>query len=142
MAKNPYEVLGVKQGATEAEIKKAYRGLVKQYHPDNYKDHPLEGLAKEKMQEVNEAYDALTSGRATGQGGSTSQGTYGNARPQNPYGQQGPFSQNPYGQQNPQGQGPYYRNTTNSNDICQGLSCLCCADSCCECAGGDLCACC
>ena len=60
MAKSPYEVLGVKPGATQEEIKKAYRELVKKYHPDNYKDHPLENFAKEKMQEINEAYDRLT----------------------------------------------------------------------------------
>ncbi len=148
MAKNPYEVLGVRPGATEAEVKKAYRALVKQYHPDNYKDHPLEGLAKEKMQEINEAYDALTSGRASAQGayGAGNQGAGAGQGPQaGPYGQgqgpgqnpyaRGPFQTNPYG-----GQGPYYRN--DANDCCQGLSCLCCADSCCECAGGDLCACC
>jgi curved DNA-binding protein CbpA len=45
MSKNPYDVLGVRQGASQDEIKKAYRKLVKQYHPDNYRDHPLESLA-------------------------------------------------------------------------------------------------
>ena len=31
---NPYEVLGLKQGASQDEIKSAYRKLIKQYHPD------------------------------------------------------------------------------------------------------------
>ncbi len=61
---NPYEVLGVPENADEATIKKAYRELVKKYHPDNYKDNPLADLAKEKLQEVNEAYDILTSGKS------------------------------------------------------------------------------
>ena len=58
--KDPYEVLGVRRGASEDEIKKAYRDLVKQYHPDRYKGNPLENLAEEKMQEINEAYSTLT----------------------------------------------------------------------------------
>lgn len=57
---NPYEVLGVKPGASQEEIKKAYRKLVKQYHPDQYKDNPLQELAQKKMVEINEAYDMLT----------------------------------------------------------------------------------
>ncbi len=68
---NPYEVLGLKPGASEAEIKAAYKELVKKYHPDKYQNNPLADLAEEKMQEINEAYDALmknrgTSGRASG----------------------------------------------------------------------------
>ena len=63
---NPYEVLGVPENADEATIKKAYRKLVKQYHPDNYKDNPLADLAKEKLQEINEAYEMITSGKAQG----------------------------------------------------------------------------
>ncbi len=58
--RNPYEVLGVKEGVSEEEIKKAYRELVKKYHPDQYQNHPLSKLAEEKLQEVNEAYDYLT----------------------------------------------------------------------------------
>ncbi|MBP7402748.1 MAG: DnaJ domain-containing protein, partial [Clostridia bacterium] len=68
-SKNPYEVLGVRIGATQEQIKKAYRELVKKYHPDKYKDHPLEDLAKEKMQEINEAYETLTRGGANGVNG-------------------------------------------------------------------------
>ena len=46
---NPYEVLGVKPGASQEEIKSAYRKLVKQYHPDQYGDNPLKNLAEEKL---------------------------------------------------------------------------------------------
>lgn len=56
---NPYEVLGVRQNASEDEIKAAYRELVKKYHPDKYQNNPLSDLAEEKLQEVNEAYEAL-----------------------------------------------------------------------------------
>ncbi len=56
---NPYEVLGIKEGASEEEIKKAYRELVKKYHPDQYQNNPLSRLAEEKLREINEAYDYL-----------------------------------------------------------------------------------
>ncbi len=59
MAKNPYEVLGLKRGASQEEIKTAYRALVKKYHPDRYQNNPLADLAEEKLREVNEAYDEL-----------------------------------------------------------------------------------
>lgn len=70
--KDPYEVLGVSRGASDEEIKKAYRELVRKYHPDNYTNNPLADLAQEKMKEINEAYDAITKN-----GGSQSyQGSY------------------------------------------------------------------
>ena len=56
MIDDPYKVLGLSQGATEAEIKKAYRKKAKEYHPDL---HPNDPVAIKKMQEVNEAYDML-----------------------------------------------------------------------------------
>lgn len=56
---NPYDVLGVKPGASQEEIKSAYRKLVKQYHPDQYGDNPLKDLAQEKLAEINKAYDML-----------------------------------------------------------------------------------
>lgn len=75
--KNPYEVLGIKEGASKEEIKKAYRELVKKYHPDQYRDNPLSQLAEEKMREVNEAYDYLMgTGSKTG-GSQGSGGTWG-----------------------------------------------------------------
>ncbi|NLD20148.1 MAG: DnaJ domain-containing protein [Clostridiales bacterium] len=67
---NPYEVLGVNENASEEEIKKAYKELVKKYHPDRYQDNPLASLAEEKLREVNEAYDMLMKGS----GGSSQSG--------------------------------------------------------------------
>jgi len=66
MASNPYEVLGLKPGATQEEIKAAYRELVKKYHPDRYQDNPLNELAEEKIREINEAYETLMAGSGSG----------------------------------------------------------------------------
>lgn len=59
MTKNPdyYAILGLKKGATEAEIKSAYRKLVKKYHPDANPDDPE---AETKIKEVNEAFAVLS----------------------------------------------------------------------------------
>lgn len=69
--KDPYEVLGVPHGASEEEIKKAYRDLARKYHPDNYTNNPLADLAQEKMKEINEAYDTLTKGGSSGSSSSS-----------------------------------------------------------------------
>ena len=68
--KDPYEVLGVPHGASEEEIKKAYRELARKYHPDHYVNNPLADLAQEKMKEINEAYATLTKGGGASSGGS------------------------------------------------------------------------
>lgn len=51
-----YEVLGLSKGASEDEIKKAYRKLSKKYHPDINKEPD----AEEKFKEVSEAYEILS----------------------------------------------------------------------------------
>jgi len=72
---DPYSVLGVSPSASDDEIKKAYRELVRKYHPDNYHNNPLSDLAQEKMKEINEAYDQVTKNRGSGQNGGYS-GSY------------------------------------------------------------------
>ena len=52
-----YKVLGVKNDASQDEIKKAYRRMAKRYHPDTNKDDPN---AKERFQEINEANEVLS----------------------------------------------------------------------------------
>ena len=55
--KTYYEILGVEQNATEADIKAAFRKLAKKYHPDLNKDNPE---AAERFREVNEANEVLS----------------------------------------------------------------------------------
>ncbi|WP_326523605.1 J domain-containing protein [Sphingomonas sp.] len=54
---DPYQTLGVARGAGEDEIKKAYRKLAKELHPDRNKDNPK---AAERFSQVTQAYDLLT----------------------------------------------------------------------------------
>jgi DnaJ-class molecular chaperone len=57
MALDLYQSLGLKRGASEAEIKKAYRSLAKQLHPDRNRDNPK---AAERFAQVTRAYDLLS----------------------------------------------------------------------------------
>lgn len=57
MAKDYYKTLGLDKNATQDDIKKAYRTLVKKYHPDL---HPGDKEAAEKFKEINEAHEVLS----------------------------------------------------------------------------------
>ncbi|MGA8848245.1 MAG: DnaJ domain-containing protein [Dehalococcoidia bacterium] len=57
MAKDYYRILGVSKNASDEEIKKAYRKLAMQYHPD--RNPGKEKWANEKFKEINEAYGVL-----------------------------------------------------------------------------------
>jgi molecular chaperone DnaJ len=54
---DPYKVLGINRGASEEEIKKAFKTLAKKYHPDL---NPGDKNAEEKFKEINEAYRTVT----------------------------------------------------------------------------------
>jgi len=56
MIDDPYKVLGVSPDASDEEIKRAYRRLAKQYHPDR---NPGDAAAAKKMQEINAAYERI-----------------------------------------------------------------------------------
>lgn len=86
MTEDPYKVLGVSPNASDEEIQKAYRKLVKKYHPDV---NPGDASAERKMREINAAYDQIKNireGKAPNGnaydssygGNSTSGGYYGN----------------------------------------------------------------
>ena len=61
MAKRDYyDVLGVEKGASEADIKKAYRKMAMEHHPDRNQHDPR---SEARFKEVNEAYDVLKDGQ-------------------------------------------------------------------------------
>jgi DnaJ-class molecular chaperone len=65
MAKDYYRLLGVPKNASDADIKKAYRKLAMQYHPD--RNPGKEKWANEKFKEINEAYGVLGDPQKRGQ---------------------------------------------------------------------------
>lgn len=59
-----YDVLGLRPGASAAEVKHAYRRLVRQWHPDRFTHDPRsQRVAEEKLKEINEAYGAVSGAR-------------------------------------------------------------------------------
>lgn len=68
--RNPYEVLGVKPGASDDEVKKAYRRLSRKYHPDANINNVNKEQAEEKFKEVQEAYRTIMN-KNTSYGGSS-----------------------------------------------------------------------
>ncbi|MFO7636000.1 MAG: DnaJ domain-containing protein [Clostridia bacterium] len=126
MEKDPYKTLGVHMNAADEDVKRAYKDLVRKYHPDRYADNPLKDLADEKLREINSAYDQVMNMRKTG-GSTETQSAYGHRH--NP---QYEYRRDVYGRG--------YDST--SSDICKICQCLICTDCCCECMGGDFLACC
>ncbi len=106
MVTDPRKVLGVSEGATQDEIKRAYRRKAKECHPDL---HPNDPDAAKKMNELNEAYDMLMNPEKYAK----------QQQQQNPYGGN-PYGGNPYGSYGNYGNtGSYgnygsYRNTGNA----------------------------
>lgn len=64
---DPYEILGVRRGATPEEIKAAYRKAVSLYHPDKvaHLGKEFQELAHKKLIAIQQAYETLTKGRSS-----------------------------------------------------------------------------
>lgn len=86
MAKNPYTLLGLKKGATKAEIKTAYRTLAKKLHPDVNKNDPK---VSERFKEVTAAYTLLSDDKLRAQYDSGQ--VDGSGQQQNPFAGSNPF---------------------------------------------------
>lgn len=196
--KNPYEVIGVKEGSNKEEIKRAYRESAKKYHPDQYGNNPLKDLAEEKMRELNEAYDFLmnnNSGSYREESSYTSSNSYADFNKIRIYIQKGNLREaenalnqistrsgewnflmgmihfrkgwydtannyiqtacsidptnreykeafNNINRRNTSYREPYNNRNAGNNDFCDICVKLWCADSLCECLGGDLIGCC
>ena len=101
MIDDPYKVLGVSRDASDDEIKRAYRQLAKQYHPDR---NPGDAAAARKMQEINAAYEQIKNPEKAAPH-SSSQGSYGSY---------GGYGYDPFGgawQQNSRQSGDSYQNS-------------------------------
>ncbi len=112
MTADPYATLGVSKGATEAEIKKAYRKLAKELHPDTNKNNPK---AAERFNQVTQAYDILSDKdkRARFDRGEID----GAGQPKSPFGEAGFGGGGPYGA----GGGGFRAEGVDMGDIFEGL---------------------
>ena len=84
---DPYEVLGVSRGASDDEIKKAYRKLSRTYHPDANINNPNKAEAEEKFKQVQQAYKQIMDEREHGTTYQSGGSSYGG----DAYGGYGPF---------------------------------------------------
>lgn len=100
MMDDPYQVLGVSRDASDEEIKRAYRRLAKQYHPDL---NPGDEAAAKKMQQINAAYEQIKNPEKAAPGGDPYGNPYGSA-----YGGYDPFG-NWQRQSSAQSGDPYQR---------------------------------
>lgn len=100
MMDDPYKVLGLEPGASDEEVKRAYRQLTKKYHPDL---NPGDEEAAKKMQQINAAYEQIKNPEKAGRNYGGASG-YGGGYGGNGY---GPFGYDPFGgsyrQQRPTG---------------------------------------
>lgn len=99
MEKDYYKILGVSKTASPEEMKKAYRKLAIEFHPDKNKSKEAEG----KFKEINEAYEVLSNSQKRQQ-----YDQFGSAGAQGGFGGGGPFGNNQGGQ------GPFSYYSTNS----------------------------
>lgn len=91
---DPYQVLGISRGASDEEIKKAYRSLSRRYHPDANINNPNKAQAEEKFKQVQQAYDQIMKEK---QQGSSYGGSYNGYGTGSAYGGFGGFGEDFYG---------------------------------------------
>ena len=92
---DPYRVLGVSSDASDEEVKKAYRVLIRKYHPDENVDNPNKEEAEKKFQEVQLAYDEIMKIRAGTSSGSASYTSYRSGSYQRTQGNGNPYGFDP-----------------------------------------------
>lgn len=73
MKEDAYRVLGIDPGASDDDVKRAYRDLARKYNPELFVGDPLADVARQKMQQLNDAYDAIMGERMAKPGGGAQQ---------------------------------------------------------------------
>lgn len=73
---DPYRVLGVSRGASDEEVKKAYKALSRKYHPDSNINNPNKDQAEMKFKEIQEAYKQIQQEKEDGFGGTGGYGRF------------------------------------------------------------------